>query len=77
MGGLGGGRGGRGASAMQEAADKTQAFANVANLKTVEMGTHYQMSALMSSRVNLTTDAITDWEPKGPGIFYTRAKLAF
>ena len=32
MGGLGGGRGGRGASAMQEAADKTQAFANVANL---------------------------------------------
>jgi len=45
--------------------------------QTVEMGTHYQMSALMSSRVNLTTDAITDWEPKGPGIFYTRAKLAF
>ena len=32
MGGLGGGRGGQGASAMQEAADKIQAFANVANL---------------------------------------------
>ena len=32
MGGLGGGRGGLGASAVQEAADKTQAFSNVANL---------------------------------------------
>ena len=31
MGGLGGGRGELGASAVQEAADKTQAFAHVAN----------------------------------------------
>jgi len=38
-----------------------------------------QMSALISSPVNAdhARDAITDSGPTGPGIFYTRAQLAF
>ena len=63
-----------------EAADKTQAcILTIVGSQAMTWDPLDQMAALISSHVNTDRhrDAITDSGPTGPGIFYTRAQLAF
>jgi len=74
------GDGGGGGRRLMEAADKTQAcIRTIVGSQATTWEPLDQMVALISSHVNTERqrDAITDSGPTEPGIFYTRAQLAF